>query len=249
WLFITLYKKGLIYKKTSTVNWDPIDQTVLANEQVIDGKGWRSGAAIERKEIPQYFMKITDYADQLLEGLDSLEDWPEQVKTMQRNWIGKSTGCEIEFNVIGSNEKIKVYTTRADTLMGITYLAVAPEHPICRSLSNNIKIQDFINDCKKGGVSEAEISTAEKKGIFTGIYVEHPLLNNKVPVWIANYVLINYGEGAVMAVPAHDDRDYEFAKKYNLPIKQVVENERGVAEDAYTGPGLLINSGDRKSVV
>ena len=244
WLFITLYKKGLIYKKTSTVNWDPIDQTVLANEQVIDGKGWRSGAAIERKEIPQYFMKITDYADQLLEGLDSLEDWPEQVKTMQRNWIGKSTGCEIEFNVIGSNEKIKVYTTRADTLMGITYLAVAPEHPICRSLSNNIKIQDFINDCKKGGVSEAEISTAEKKGIFTGIYVEHPLLNNKVPVWIANYVLINYGEGAVMAVPAHDDRDYEFAKKYNLPIKQVVENERGVAEDAYTGPGLLINSGE-----
>jgi leucyl-tRNA synthetase len=225
WLFIKLYKQGLIYKKTSTVNWDPVDKTVLANEQVIDGKGWRSGAIVERKEIPQYFMKITDYADELLEGLDNLKDWPEQVKTMQKNWIGRSVGCDVDFKIIDSEENIRVYTTRPDTLMGATYLAIAAEHPLSKSLSGTKKIEDFISECSKGGVSEAEIATAEKKGIFTGVYVEHPLTNEKIPVWIANYVLINYGEGAVMAVPAHDERDYEFAKKYDLPINQVIKSE------------------------
>ena len=244
WLFIKLYKQGLIYKKTSTVNWDPVDKTVLANEQVIDGKGWRSGAIVERKEIPQYFMKITDYADELLEGLDNLKDWPEQVKTMQKNWIGRSVGCDVDFKIIDSEENIRVYTTRPDTLMGATYLAIAAEHPLSKSLSGTKKIEDFISECSKGGVSEAEIATAEKKGIFTGVYVEHPLTNEKIPVWIANYVLINYGEGAVMAVPAHDERDYEFAKKYDLPINQVIKSDKGDSKGAFTGNGLLINSGE-----
>jgi len=244
WLFIKLYKQGLIYKKTSTVNWDPVDKTVLANEQVIDGKGWRSGAIIERKEIPQYFMRITDYADELLEGLDNLEDWPEQVKIMQRNWIGRSVGCNVDFKIIDSEENIRVYTTRPDTLMGATYLAIAPEHPLSKSLSDIKKIKDFIRDCNKCGVSEVEIATAEKKGIFTGVYVEHPLTKEKIPVWIANYVLINYGEGAVMAVPAHDERDYEFANKYGLPINQVVKSVGGDSKGAFTGNGILINSGE-----
>jgi len=244
WLFIKLYKQGLIYKKTSTVNWDPVDKTVLANEQVIDGRGWRSGAIIERKEIPQYFMRITDYADELLEGLDNLDDWPEQVKTMQRNWIGRSVGCDVDFKIIDSEESIRVYTTRPDTIMGATYIAIAPEHQLSKSLSSIQGIQDFISDCSKGGVSEVEIATAEKKGIFTGVYVEHPLTNKKIPVWIANYVLINYGEGAVMAVPAHDERDYEFAKKYDLPIDQVIKSEGEKSEGAFTGNGILINSGE-----
>ena len=244
WLFIKLYKQGLIYKKTAAVNWDPVDKTVLANEQVIDGRGWRSGAIIERKEIPQYFMKITDYADELLEGLDNLEDWPEQGKTMQRNRIGRSLGCDVDFKIIDSNEKVRVYTTRADTLMGVTYLAIAPEHPISKNLSDKKEIKDFINECSKSGISEAEIATAEKKGIFTGVYVEHPLTNEKIPVWIANYVLINYGEGAVMAVPAHDERDYEFATKYNLPIIQVIKNNEENSKGAFIGNGVLINSGE-----
>ncbi len=244
WLFINLYKKGLIYKKTSTVNWDPIDQTVLANEQVIDGKGWRSGAVIEKKEIPQYFMKITDYAEDLLNGLDGLDDWPEQVKIMQKNWIGKSIGCEIEFNIINSDKKIKVYTTRIDTLMGATYLAVAPEHQILHSLSGNKLIQEFIAKCQKGSVSEAEIATAEKIGISTGLYAEHPITRSKIPIWIANYVLINYGEGAVMAVPGHDERDYEFAKKYNIPIIRVIDDESAISDKPYVGNGILINSGE-----
>jgi len=244
WLFIKLYKQGLIYKKTSTVNWDPVDKTVLANEQVIDGRGWRSGAIVERKEIPQYFMRITDYADELLEGLDNLEEWPEQVKTMQRNWIGRSVGCDVDFKIMGSQENIRVYTTRPDTLMGATYLAIAPEHQLSKSLSGAQQIKDFISECSKGGVSEVEIATAEKKGIFTGVYVEHPLTNEKIPVWIANYVLINYGEGAVMAVPAHDERDYEFAKKYALPINQVIKNENENSKGAFTGNGVLINSGE-----
>ena len=244
WLFIKLYKQGLIYKKTSTVNWDPVDKTVLANEQVIDGRGWRSGAIVERKEIPQYFMRITDYADELLEGLDNLEEWPEQVKTMQRNWIGRSVGCDVDFKIMGSHENIRVYTTRPDTLMGATYLAIAPEHQLSKSLSGAQQIKDFISECSKGGVSEVEIATAEKKGIFTGVYVEHPLTNEKIPVWIANYVLINYGEGAVMAVPAHDERDYEFAKKYALPINQVIKNENENSKGAFTGNGVLINSGE-----
>ena len=247
WLFIKLYEKGLIYKKTSMVNWDPVDQTVLANEQVLDGKGWRSGAEVERKEIPQYFMKITDYADELLEGLDNLNEWPEKVKIMQRNWIGRSTGCEIEFDVSSNDSfvKIKVYTTRPDTLMGATYLAIAPEHDLSIELAeNSLEIKKFLKECKKIGVSEAEIATAEKKGIFSGIYVTHPLTNKKIPVWIANYVLINYGEGAVMAVPAHDDRDFEFSKKYKLPIKQVIKSNDYDGSKAYSGTGDLMNSNE-----
>ena len=245
WLFIQLYEKGLIYKKTSMVNWDPIDNTVLANEQVIDGKGWRSGAEVERKEIPQYFMKITEYADELLEGLDALDEWPDQVKTMQKNWIGKSSGCEITFDLNGSEEVIKVFTTRPDTLMGVTYLAIAPEHKISHKISkNNNKIKDFVDECKKIGVSEAEISTAEKKGIFSGLFAKHPITKENIPVWIANYVLINYGEGAVMAVPAHDDRDFEFSKKYQLPIKQVIKSIDYDESKAFIGTGNLINSAE-----
>jgi len=245
WLFIRLYEKGLIYKKTSMVNWDPIDQTVLANEQVVDGKGWRSGAVVERKEIPQYFMKITDYADDLLEGLDNLNEWPEQVKIMQKNWIGKSNGCEINFKLSESDEVIEVYTTRPDTLMGVTYLAIAPEHKISYSLSKKQKkIKEFIDECQKIGVSEAEISTAEKRGIPTGLYAKHPITNENIQVWIANYVLINYGKGAVMAVPAHDDRDFEFSHKYKLPIKQVIESNNYDGTRAYTGIGELINSNE-----
>ena len=218
WLFIQLFKKGLVYKKTSMVNWDPVDKTVLANEQVIDGRGWRSGEIVERKEIPQYFMKITDYAEDLLEGLDELNEWPEQVKTMQRNWIGKSVGCEVDFTLSDATGVIRVYTTRPDTLMGATYLAIAPEHKISSDLAKiNTDINDFIAECKKIGVAEADIATAEKKGIFSGIYVTHPLTGKNIPVWIANYVLISYGEGAVMAVPYHDVRDPESEK--NLPIK------------------------------
>ena len=245
WLFTKLYKKGLIYKKTALVNWDPIDETVLANEQVIDGKGWRSGALVERKEIPQYFMKITDYADNLLEGLNNLDGWPDQVKTMQKNWIGKSYGCEIIFDVDDASVKpIKVFTTRPDTLMGVTYLAIAPEHALSNLMSKeNMSIEVFIQECQKTGTSEAEIATAEKKGIFSGLYALHPISNEKIPIWIANYVLINYGDGAVMAVPAHDDRDYDFSKKYKLPIKQVIQRSKENSK-AFTGSGILINSGE-----
>ena len=245
WLFIQLFKKGLIYKKTAMVNWDPVDQTVLANEQVIDGKGWRSGALVERREIPQYFMKITEYAEDLLNGLENLNDWPEQVKTMQKNWIGKSNGCEILFNLSKSKTKLKVYTTRPDTLMGATYLAVAPEHQISlEQAKNNKEINSFLEECKKTGVSEAEIATAEKKGIFSGLFAKHPISNKDIPIWIANYVLINYGEGAVMAVPAHDTRDFDFAKKYNLPIIKVINSKDLSNQEAYIGNGNLINSGE-----
>ena len=245
WLFIQLFKKGLIYKKTAMVNWDPIDQTVLANEQVIDGRGWRSGALVERREIPQYFMKITEYAEDLLNGLDELDEWPEQVKTMQRNWIGKSVGCEISFELSSKNINLKVYTTRPDTLMGATYLAIAPEHQLSiQQAKNNQIIDTFLNECKKTGVSEAEIATAEKKGVFSGLYAKHPITNKDIPIWIANYVLINYGEGAVMAVPAHDDRDFDFAKKYNLPIVKVIDNKDFKDGEAYIGNGNLVNSGE-----
>ncbi len=225
WLFTELFKKGLIYKKTSTVNWDPVDQTVLANEQVIDGRGWRSGELVEKRDIPQYFMKITAYADELLEDLDKLEGWPEQVKTMQRNWIGKSYGCEVEFPILspstsgrrargegndgGEGSNLKVYTTRPDTLMGATYVAVAAEHPLAtKAAQDNPKLAEFITECKRGSVAEANIATAEKKGMATGLFVQHPLNGEKLPVWVANYVLMGYGEGAVMAVPAHDFGSY-----------------------------------------
>lgn len=225
WLFTELFKKGLIYKKTSTVNWDPVDGTVLANEQVIDGRGWRSGALVEKRDIPQYFMKITAYAEELLNDLDKLDGWPEQVKTMQRNWIGKSYGCEVEFPIIGQSGNLKVYTTRPDTLMGATYVAVAAEHALATlAAQTNPKLAEFIAECKRGSVAEADVATAEKKGMDTGLFVTHPLNGEQLPVWVANYVLASYGEGAVMAVPAHDERDFEFANKFGLPIKQVYEN-------------------------
>ena len=249
WLFTQLFKKKLIYKKISTVNWDPIDQTVLANEQVIDGKGWRSGAVVEKKEIPQYFMKITEYADELLNDLDSLEGWPEQVKTMQRNWIGKSYGCEIEFGIKNHTDFVKIYTTRPDTLLGVTYLAIAAEHPLASLIKkNNPAIEAFVNECTRGSVAEADLATAEKIGIDSGLRAIHPITQKEVPIWIANYVLMNYGSGAVMAVPAHDERDFHFAKKYKLEIKQVIEpidsNTINISEAAYTDYGRLINSGE-----
>jgi leucyl-tRNA synthetase len=226
WLFTRLFEKGVIYRKNGTVNWDPVDQTVLANEQVIDGRGWRSGAVIEKREIPMYYFKITAYADELLSSLDELDGWPEQVKTMQRNWIGKSFGADIVFDYdvasIGIDGQLKVYSTRPDTLMGATYVAVAAEHALAqRAAENNPAIAAFIAECKAGSVAEADMATMEKKGIATGQFVIHPLTGDKLPVFVANYVLAGYGEGAVMAVPAHDERDFEFANKYNLPIKQV----------------------------
>ena len=248
WLFTELFKKGLIYKKTSTVNWDPVDGTVLANEQVIDGRGWRSGALVEKRDIPQYFMKITAYAEELLNDLDKLDGWPEQVKTMQRNWIGKSYGCEVEFPIIGQSGNLKVYTTRPDTLMGATYVAVAAEHALAtQAAQNNPALADFIAECKRGSVAEADVATAEKKGMATGLFVTHPLSGEQLPVWVANYVLASYGEGAVMAVPAHDERDFEFANKYNLSIKAVIRNtdtdifpmtEHGILFDSSEFDGL-----------
>ncbi|OMG67911.1 leucine--tRNA ligase [Stutzerimonas balearica] len=253
WLFTRLFEKGVIYRKNGTVNWDPVDQTVLANEQVIDGRGWRSGALIEKREIPMYYFKITAYADELLESLDELDGWPEQVKTMQRNWIGKSRGMEISFPYdvasIGSEGVMKVFTTRPDTLMGATYVAVAAEHPLATlAAQNNSELQAFIDECKRGGVAEADIATQEKKGLATSLRVQHPLTGELLPVWVANYVLMNYGEGAVMAVPAHDERDFEFASKYDLPIKPVVRTSAGDEtpapwQDAYGEHGQLINSG------
>ena len=253
WLFTRLYEKGVIYRKNGTVNWDPVDQTVLANEQVIDGRGWRSGALIEKREIPMYYFKITAYADELLESLDELDGWPEQVKTMQRNWIGKSRGMEISFPYdvasIGSEGVMKVFTTRPDTLMGATYVAVAAEHPLATlAATDNSELQAFIDECKRGGVAEADIATQEKKGLATSLRVQHPLTGELLPVWVANYVLMNYGEGAVMAVPAHDERDFAFATKYDLPIKPVVRTSAGDEtpapwQDAYGEHGELINSG------
>ncbi|HSH73151.1 MAG TPA: leucine--tRNA ligase [Methylophilaceae bacterium] len=243
WLFTELFKKGLIYKKTSTVNWDPVDQTVLANEQVIDGRGWRSGALVEKRDIPQYFMKITAYADELLSDLDKLDGWPEQVKTMQRNWIGKSYGCEVEFPIVGQEGNLKVYTTRPDTLMGATYVAVAAEHALATlAAQNNPALADFIAECKRGSVAEADVATAEKKGMDTGLFVTHPLTGEQLPVWIANYVLISYGEGAVMAVPAHDERDFEFSQKYTLPIKPVIVPIDWPADDTLLSDSLYYHN-------
>jgi len=224
WLFTRLYEKGLVYKKLGTVNWDPVDHTVLANEQVIDGRGWRSGALIEKREIPMYYMKITAYAEELLSELDNLPGWPEQVRLMQKNWIGKSTGVRFAFPLAdNTDEKLWVFTTRADTIMGVTFVAVAAEHPLAtRAAANNPELAAFIEECKKGGVAEADIATMEKKGLPTGIFVSHPLTGEKVEVWVGNYVLMSYGDGAVMAVPAHDERDFAFALKYDLPIKQVI---------------------------
>ncbi|MAR93318.1 MAG: leucine--tRNA ligase [Pseudomonadota bacterium] len=247
WFFTKLYEKGLVYKKMATVNWDPVDQTVLANEQVIDGRGWRSGALVEQREIPQWFIKITDYAEELLADLDRLEHWPEQVKTMQRNWIGRSQGVELQFELPG-HDPLVVYTTRPDTLLGVSYVAVAAQHPLARQVAaNKPAVAAFIEECSHNKMAEAELATMEKKGVFTGLMARHPITGEEVPVWVANFVLMDYGSGAVMAVPAHDQRDYEFARQYDLPIKQVIEPANGepcdLSQGAFTEPGVLINSG------
>ena len=252
WFFTKLFKKGLVYKKKATVNWDPVDQTVLANEQVIDGCGWRSGAVVERKEIEQWFLKITEYADELLADLDKLEGWPEQVKVMQNNWVGRSEGVEIKFDIEGVQNAVKnsisVYTTRPDTLMGVTYVAIAAEHILAKQVSEqSSQIAEFILSCKQMKVSEADMSTIEKRGIDTGLFAKHPISGEKIPVWIANFVLAEYGSGAVMSVPAHDQRDWEFATKYNLAIKPVVAEDKSaqsvdVSQKAFTEKGWLFDS-------
>ncbi len=249
WFFTKLYEKGLVYKKNSTVNWDPVDQTVLANEQVVDGRGWRSGALVERKEIPQWFIKITDYAEELLADLDKLDEWPEQVKTMQRNWIGRSEGLEFSFQLKGRDDLLSVYTTRPDTIMGVTYVAVAAQHPLAlEAAEHNSEVKAFINECKNNKVAEADMATMEKKGVATGFTAIHPLSGEEVPVWTANFVLMDYGSGAVMSVPAHDERDHDFAKSYQLPIKQVIVPNDGqdidIQEAAYTEKGVLVTSGE-----
>ncbi|RMF19436.1 MAG: leucine--tRNA ligase [Gammaproteobacteria bacterium] len=249
WFFTRLYEKGLVYKKMSVVNWDPVDETVLANEQVIDGKGWRSGAPVERREIPQWFVKITAYADELLNDLDTL-DWPEEVKRMQANWIGRSEGVELTFDVKDSPEKLTVYTTRPDTLMGVTYVALAPQHPLARKAAQgNGALTAFLEECNRVKAAEAEIATMEKKGMDTGLKAIHPITGNEVPVWVANFVLMDYGSGAVMSVPGHDTRDHEFALKFGLPIQQVIapknpDQEVDVQAEAFTDKGLLVNSGE-----
>lgn len=247
WLFIKMYEKGLVYKKNAVVNWDPVDQTVLANEQVIDGKGWRSGAPIERKEIPQWFLKITAYTDELLAGLDTLDGWPDQVKTMQRNWIGRSVGVEMHFEVVDHAELLTIYTTRPDTLFGVTFMAIATQHPLAlEAAKNSTEIARYSEECKHIKVAEADMATMEKTGLDTGFKAINPFTNELVPIWVTNYVLMDYGSGAVMAVPGHDPRDYEFAKKYDLPIKQVLQpiNEPcDLSKAAYSGKAPLINSG------
>ena len=252
WFFTQLYERGLVYKKMATVNWDPVDQTVLANEQVIDGRGWRSGAVVERREIPQWFIRITAYAEELLEGLDTLDGWPEAVRTMQRNWIGKSRGVELAFGLdepIANLDRIEVYTTRPDTLYGVTYISLAAEHPITLALAeNNTELAEFISACKQASVAEADMAQAEKLGMDTGLRATHPLTGEAIPVWVANYVLMDYGSGAVMAVPAHDERDWEFARKYSLPMKTVVCDPDGkpaeTADSAYTEYGVLTASAE-----
>ena len=224
-MFVRLYKKGLVYRKHSVVNWDPVDQTVLANEQVVDGRGWRSGALVEKREIPQWFLKITAYADELLGELDKLTGWPDSVKTMQRNWIGRSEGLEIEFAIEGE-APVTVFTTRPDTLMGATFLCLAAEHPLAlKAAQGNPRIRQFIDECRRGGTAEAELETQEKKGVETGFHAIHPVTGDRLPVWIANFVLMGYGTGALMAVPAHDERDWEFATKYDLLIKMVIVSD------------------------
>ena len=249
WFFTELYKKGLVYKKTSTVNWCPNDETVLANEQVHEGCCWRCDTPVEQKEIPQWFIKITDYAEQLLGGLDNLPQWPDMVKTMQRNWIGRSEGVEITFDVADTNEKVAVYTTRPDTFYGVSYLGIAAAHPLASlAAENNPELAAFIQEAKNAKVAEADLATMEKKGMATGLFAIHPLTGEKLPIWVANFVLMHYGTGAVMAVPAHDQRDYEFANKYGLQIKQVIAplagQEINLAKEAFTEHGTLINSAE-----
>ena len=252
WLFLRMLEKGIVYLKTGVVNWDPVDQTVLANEQVIDGRGWRTGAVVEKREIPMYYMAITQYAEELLTELDRLPGWPEQVKLMQKNWIGKSHGVRIGFpyQLPESDSGILwVFTTRADTLLGATYVAVAAEHPLAlHAAKDNPQLAAFIDECRQGGVTEAELATQEKKGMPTGLTVTHPLTGEQLPLWVANYVLMGYGEGAVMAVPAHDERDFAFAHQFSLPIKPVIRTSAGDEtpapwKDTYADYGVCINSG------
>lgn len=249
WFFTELYKKGLVYKKTSTVNWCPNDETVLANEQVHEGCCWRCDTPVEQKEIPQWFIKITDYAEQLLGGLDTLPQWPDMVKTMQRNWIGRSEGVEITFDVADTNEKVAVYTTRPDTFYGVSYLGIAAAHPLASlAAQNNPELATFIQEAKNAKVAEADLATMEKKGMATGLFAIHPLTGEKLPIWVANFVLMHYGTGAVMAVPAHDQRDFEFAQKYSLPIKQVIaplaDEEIYLTKQAFVEHGKLVNSAE-----
>ncbi|MDX1489535.1 MAG: class I tRNA ligase family protein, partial [Acidiferrobacterales bacterium] len=228
WLFIRMLEKGLVYKTTGVVNWDPVDQTVLANEQVIDGRGWRTGALVEKCEIPMYYMKITAYAEELLEALADLPGWPQRVKAMQANWIGRSEGVNFGFpyELDGQRKLLKVFTTRADTIMGVTFCAVAAEHPLAGyAAQRDAKVAAFVEACKRGSVMEADLATIEKEGLPMGLYVTHPLTGEQVELWVGNYVLMTYGEGAVMGVPAHDERDFAFAKKYGLPIKPVIDVE------------------------
>ena len=249
WFFTELYKKGLVYKKTSTVNWCPNDKTVLANEQVHEGCCWRCDTPVEQKEIPQWFIKITDYAEQLLGGLDQLPQWPDQVKTMQRNWIGRSEGVEITFDVADTAEKVAVYTTRPDTFYGVSYLGIAAAHPLAElAAEKNPQLAEFIREAKNAKVAEADLATMEKKGMATGLFAIHPLTGEKLPIWVANFVLMHYGTGAVMAVPAHDQRDFEFAQKYDLPIKQVIAplagEEIDLTKQAFVEHGKLVNSAE-----
>jgi leucyl-tRNA synthetase len=258
WLFLRMLEQGIAYKKTGTVNWDPVDQTVLANEQVIDGRGWRTGALVEKREIPMYYLDITRFAEELRAALDELPGWPERVRTMQANWIGRSEGVEVDFPfgddtraLLGRDGALRVFTTRADTLLGATYVAVAAEHAIALAAgAMDAKLAAFIDECRRGSTMEADIATAEKKGMPTGLHVRHPLTGEPLPVWVANYVLMGYGEGAVMAVPAHDERDFEFAHKYGLPVKTVIASSDGKYQrveapwqEAYAEPGVLVDSG------
>ena len=249
WFFTELYRKGLVYKKTAPVNWDPVDQTVLANEQVIDGRGWRSGAVVERKEIPQWFLKITDYSEELLEELDSLDGWPDSVRTMQRNWIGRSEGVEIDFPIAGGPEKLTVFTTRPDTLFGVSYMAVAFEHPVAvAAAERRADIAAFVQKYSSAGTSEAALEAMEKEGIPLDIHVTHPFTGEALPVWVANFILMGYGTGAVMGVPGHDSRDWEFATKHGLPIRPVIRPADGAGvnldDGAYVQNGILENSGE-----
>ena len=251
WFFTKLIDKGLAYKKTSAVNWDPVDQTVLANEQVIDGCGWRSGAPVVRKEIPQWFIRITDYAEELLNDLDQLDGWPDQVKAMQRNWIGKSRGVQMKFGIQGRDDELEIYTTRPDTLMGVSYVAVAAGHPLAQEAAvNNAELAAFVEECKQSGTAEADLATKEKVGMKTGFTAVHPISGKEVDIWVANFVLMEFGTGAVMAVPAHDQRDWEFATKYGIDINQVIEplassdDSINLSEAAYTEKGILVNSGE-----
>ncbi len=249
WFFLQLYKKGLVYKKNAEVNWDPVDQTILANEQVVNGRGWRSGALVERREIPQWFLKITAYADELLEDLNHLPHWPEQVKTMQRNWIGRSEGVEVNFSVNQTDERLTIFTTRPDTIYGVTYIAIAPQHSLAKlAAEKNPPLQHFLEECRNIKVAEAELATLEKKGVDTGFTARHPITQESLPIWVANFVVMEYGAGAVMAVPAHDQRDFEFAQQYDLAIKPVIRADDGSTHNfdkcALTQYGILFDSGE-----